>query len=129
MKRALHGALVAAVALAALSLLDALGASGWHRPAGYAALAAVMLRLTWGMARRPTLRVRGASAIARIACVASLALTGWLYTTDMFWGSEAVEALHLAFAWALLALVAWHVVAVLIDRVLRRKRSTPRATR
>jgi cytochrome b len=37
-------------------------------------------------------------AVALIVCVASVALTGWLYATDRFWGSETVERFHLGFA-------------------------------
>ena len=29
--------------------------------------------------------------IALFICVGGLALTGWLYTTDRFWGDETVE--------------------------------------
>ena len=117
MRRALHWALVVSTALAALSLIDALGLPGLHRPAGYAAAAVVLCRVVWGVAqRRPALR----SAVARMLCVAVLALTGWLYTSDVYWGSEAIEALHRALAWALLALVAWHVMRVIFTRARRR---------
>jgi cytochrome b len=51
--------------------------------------------------------------VALLLCVAALAVTGWLYTTDMFWGSEAVEDLHRALAWTLLALVSLHVIGVI----------------
>ena len=50
--------------------------------------------------------------LALLGCVCALALTGWLYTTDRFWGDEQVEALHLALAWALLALALLHVAGV-----------------
>jgi cytochrome b len=50
--------------------------------------------------------------LALLGCVGALALTGWLYTTDCFWGDEQVEALHLALAWALLALALLHVAGV-----------------
>ena len=41
----------------------------------------------------------------------------------MFWGSEAVENVHLALAWSLLALVVGHVIGVIAVRVRRRKRA------
>ena len=122
MRRALHWALVVSTALAAVSLIGALGAlgvPGLHRPAGYAAVALVLGRVAWGAARRRPTR---SGAIARMLCVAALAFTGWLYTTDAYWGSEAVEDLHRALAWALLALVATHVAMVIFARVQRRKR-------
>lgn len=118
MRRALHWALVIATALAAVSLIDALGVPGLHRPAGYAAVAVVLWRVAWGAAERRPAR---SSAIARMLCIAALAFTGWLYTTDAYWGSEAVEDLHRALAWALLALVATHVAMVIFARVQRRK--------
>ena len=46
------------------------------------------------------------------ACVAGLALTGWLYRTDRFWGDETVERIHVALAWAGVALVLLHVAGV-----------------
>ena len=116
-RSALHWALVVSTALAAVSLIDALGMPGLHRPAGYAAVVVVLLRVVWGVAqRRPAVW----SAVARMLCVAVLAFTGWLYTTDAYWGSEAIEALHRALAWVLLALVAWHVMRVIFMRVKRR---------
>ncbi len=50
--------------------------------------------------------------VALLASVCALALTGWLYTTDRFWGDEQIEALHLALAWTLLALAVLHVAGV-----------------
>ena len=37
--------------------------------------------------------------LALLACVGGLALTGWLYTTDRFWGDETVEQVHVVLAW------------------------------
>lgn len=50
--------------------------------------------------------------VALLGCVLALSLTGWLYTTDRFWGDAQVEALHLALAWALLGLALLHVAGV-----------------
>jgi len=142
--RVLHWSLVGSVGLAAASLIDALGVPSLHRPAGYAALAIVLVRALWGWVGRGHARfaqfVRGPRATARYArlvvtrreprtlghnplgawmiialllCVIALAFSGWLYTTDMFWGSEAVEALHRRLAWGLLGLVAMHVGGVI----------------
>jgi cytochrome b len=51
--------------------------------------------------------------IALLAHVALTCLGGWLYTSDAFWGLEWVEALHEAFANALLTLAALHVAVVI----------------
>jgi cytochrome b len=50
--------------------------------------------------------------VALLAVVAGLALTGWLYNTERFWGDATVEAVHRGLAWAIVALVAMHVAAV-----------------
>ena len=150
--RTLHWALVVSVALAGVSLIDSLGVAALHRPAGYAALAIVALRVLWGVAGsanarftqfvrgpRPTLHYLrlliarrephllghnplGAwMVLALLLCVAGLGLTGWLYTTDWFWGSERVEDLHRALAWALLGLIVLHVAGVIFTSVRQRE--------
>jgi cytochrome b len=47
-------------------------------------------------------------------CIGLLALTGWLYTTDLLFGDETVEAAHEAIAWAMLGLVLLHVAGVIV---------------
>jgi cytochrome b len=47
-------------------------------------------------------------------CIVLLALTGWLYTTDAFFGDAKVEAVHEALAWAMLALVLLHVAGAIV---------------
>ena len=63
----------------------------------------------------------GRMIVALIACVIALAFTGWLYTTDMFWGSEAVEDVHRTLAWALLGLVMLHLAGVIFTSVRHRE--------
>ena len=55
----------------------------------------------------------GWMVLALLLCVLALGLTGWLYTTDWFWGDALVDALHHELAWALLVLAVMHVVGVL----------------
>ncbi len=112
----LHAALVLALVGATLTLWFFVGL---HQAAGYAALAAVLARLAWAWrgprpARlRPLLRSRhGWGALLRLACVLALAASGWLYTSDAYWGDAAVEAVHRAAAWLLLALVLAHLAEV-----------------
>jgi cytochrome b len=59
--------------------------------------------------------------IALMACVIGLAITGWLYTTDEFWGSETVEDAHRALAWTLLVLVVLHVSGVIFTSMRHRE--------
>lgn len=47
-----------------------------------------------------------------LATVAAIGITGWLYTTDAFWGDEMVERVHRTLAWALLGLIALHLAGV-----------------
>jgi cytochrome b len=51
--------------------------------------------------------------VALLATVIALAVTGWLYTTDAFWGDETVERIHTALAWWLLGLVVLHLTGVI----------------
>jgi len=52
--------------------------------------------------------------VALLLVVVGLAFTGWLYTTERFWGDETVEQVHVGLAWAILALVAMHVAGVVV---------------
>lgn len=139
--RVLHWTLVVSVALSAIGLVALFGV---HQPAGYAAFAAVLIRIVWGMVGSRHARfaqfVRGPRAslhyalavmqnreprfvghnplggwmvVALMLCIVCLAVTGWLYTTDAFWGDATVEAIHRALAWTLLGLVVAHVAGVL----------------
>ncbi len=54
----------------------------------------------------------GWMVLALLGCVAGLGITGWLYSTDAFWGTAWLDQLHGALAWLLLALAALHVAGV-----------------
>ena len=56
----------------------------------------------------------GWMVLALFAWIGGLALTGWLYTTDRYWGDETVERVHELFAWSLIGLVAVHVIGVVV---------------
>jgi len=56
-----------------------------------------------------------------LGCVASLGLTGWMYTSDAFWGDATVEFLHTTLAWSLLVLIALHVAGVLFTGARQRE--------
>ncbi len=59
--------------------------------------------------------------IALMACVIGLALTGWLYTTDRFFGDETLDAIHQVLAWTLLALIAAHLLGVIFTSLRHRE--------
>ena len=117
--RLLHWALAASVVAAWVTTEVGVG---WHQPAGWAALAAVVTRLAWSAFgnryAQPAGFMRGPLATlhyaALVACVALLALTGWLYTTDRFWGDATVERIHVAAAWSVAVLALLHVAGVAV---------------
>ena len=63
----------------------------------------------------------GWMVLALLTCVAGLALTGWLYTADWFWGDERVEQAHAALAWWLLLLVVVHLAGVIFTSLRHRE--------
>lgn len=54
----------------------------------------------------------GWMALALWAGVLGTALSGWLFTTDAFWGEAWVENLHRLLAWAVLLALPAHVLGV-----------------
>lgn len=56
----------------------------------------------------------GAMVIALLAVTAATALTGWLQTTDAFWGSQLMEDIHETLATMTLVLVALHIGGVIL---------------
>lgn len=52
--------------------------------------------------------------VALLAVVGLVSASGWLYTTDRFWGVPWVETLHSVLADILLVLVGLHVAGVLV---------------
>lgn len=63
----------------------------------------------------------GWMVLALIACVGLLGFTGWLYTTDMFWGYGWLANLHWGLGWALLGLIALHLSGVLFTSLKHRE--------
>jgi len=56
----------------------------------------------------------GWMVLALLLNVAGIVLTGWLQTTDRYWGSEPLEWVHTTLAWGLLGLIALHVAGVVL---------------
>src|SRR3569623_1768684 len=63
----------------------------------------------------------GLMIVALIAAVASVATTGWMMTTDTFFGVDWVEHLHETLASGMLALVGLHVLGVLVASLRHRE--------
>lgn len=145
--RLLHWALVAAIATAWLSTLDlGIGWAHEQAGYVAAALVSARLLWGWlgrGYARfaqfvyRPSVVLAysaqmwrhhepryighnplgGWMVVALLTCVAGTAFTGWLQTTDRYWGSEPLELAHTWMAWGLLGLIALHVAGVVFTSV------------
>ncbi len=58
--------------------------------------------------------------LALMALVLALGVTGWLQTTDAFWGDETMEAVHEALANTLVALAVLHAAAAIVMGRLER---------
>lgn len=52
--------------------------------------------------------------VALLATVSLTAFSGFLYTTDAFWGYAWLEATHAALAWLLATLVSGHLLGVIV---------------
>ena len=64
--------------------------------------------------------------VALIFTVLGTALTGWLMTTDAWYGDDAMQFAHSALAYGVVGLVVLHVAGVVLASV-RHKENLPRA--
>jgi cytochrome b len=55
--------------------------------------------------------------LAMLALLAGISATGFMMTTDAFWGAQWVEELHEGLVNTMLILIAVHVVGVLLSSV------------
>ncbi len=63
----------------------------------------------------------GAMILLLILAVGTTALTGWLSTTDQFWGVEWLEELHEVAAYLSVGLIALHVLGVVASSWLHQE--------
>jgi cytochrome b len=63
----------------------------------------------------------GWMVLALLVNVALVGITGWLFTTDAWWGDERMENIHNAFAISLLVLAAIHVTGVIVTSLRHRE--------
>ena len=59
--------------------------------------------------------------VALLAAVVGTGATGWLFTTDRWWGDARVAALHEGLAWTLAGLAALHVAGVAFTSLRHRE--------
>jgi cytochrome b len=57
----------------------------------------------------------GAMIIALLVMLVGTSITGYMMTTDAFWGAKSVEEVHEAFANLTVGLVVFHVLGVLLS--------------
>lgn len=63
----------------------------------------------------------GWMVLALLSMVVLVGLTGWLYTTDRYWGVEWVEELHETLSNILFLFVALHILGVVFTSVRHRE--------
>lgn len=68
----------------------------------------------------------GAMIVALLVTLLATAFTGWLMTTDAFWGDEFMQKVHDLIAHGLLALVVLHLGGVVLASI-RHRENLPRA--
>lgn len=142
--RLFHWTLVVAIAVAFLSSEEDSVLNNWHVLSGWVAAVLLVFRLVWGFVGgehsrfsdfiRPSRIPHHVASLARgkreaslghnplgaVAVVVLLALTAVTVWTGAF-GGEAAEELHEVIAWVLLAMVALHVVAVIVMSLLEKE--------
>lgn len=86
-----------------------------------------LLRYTWDMLHRREPRYIGHNPAAAVmilfllAAVVGIGVSGWMLTLDAFWGSEAVEFVHVLLVNVTLAAVAIHVCAAVYESFKHRE--------
>jgi cytochrome b len=60
-------------------------------------------------------------AVLLLVMVASVGFTGWLYTTDRYWGVDWVEELHETLSNILFLCVALHLAGVIYTSIHHRE--------
>ncbi|MCZ0963342.1 cytochrome b/b6 domain-containing protein [Paracoccus benzoatiresistens] len=63
----------------------------------------------------------GAMIVALLLAVSGTVLTGWLQTTDAFWGSSTMGDVHEALATLILVLAGIHVLGVMVESLRHRE--------
>jgi len=117
----------AALAVAAARIGWGWAGSRYARFSQFVRTPALTLQYTASVAARAARRYVGHNPLGAVSILLLLALvllvcgTGWLYTTDAYWGVEWVEELHEGLSNALLACIALHVAGVVYASLRHRE--------
>ncbi|MEP6826955.1 MAG: cytochrome b/b6 domain-containing protein [Aestuariivirga sp.] len=68
----------------------------------------------------------GAMIVALLLCILATAFTGWLMTTDAYYGDDTMQFTHSAFAYAVVGLIILHIAGVALAS-FRHRENLPRA--
>ena len=90
---------------------------GWRATAAYASQV-LRRREERHLGHNP---LGGWMALALWAAVGGTCFTGWLYTTDAYFGIAWVEASHRALAWTVVALLPLHIAGVVFTSLRHRE--------
>ena len=141
--RLFHWLLVAAIALAFLSSEEGSPLSDWHIMSGWVAAVLIVFRIVWGLVGgehsrwsdfirpaglgehlRELIRFRPAPSLGHNPLGALSVLVLLTLATAVVWTGVAIgetnEEFHELLAWTLLALIAIHVIAVVVMSLLTR---------
>lgn len=125
---ALHQAFgFAAVGLVAVRLLWGFVGSRHARFSSFVPSKGVLLRYLKDVLAHKEARYLGhnpagaAMIVALLAAIIATGTSGWLMTTDAFWGSESAEAIHELAANGTLLLVGLHIVGVAFSSLRHRE--------
>lgn len=66
----------------------------------------------------------GAMIVVLLVVIAATTVTGWLQTTDMFFGSDTMTGIHESLATLILVLVGFHVSGVLFESLRHHENMT-----
>lgn len=112
-----------AVSLVASRFVAGLFGSGYTRFAQFVRSPAETIRYIGDIWKKTERRHIGhnpagaAMVLVLLVCVCAIALTGWMQTTDAYWGVAWVQVAHQLLGNAILILVAFHVAGVALASI------------